>query len=192
MVRCHAICYLCRMTIISVDNCLIKWQLRTENFLHTQSIWPMLPFNANCRLIKRERNDVRVPLTNNHILQAVQLFCDAYDKIVFDFRCRMACAVLWTPANTTENLYDNLCTSNSHDWFFWLSNRVYACSPYSHLPSKCRIIVGTGNNTRLYMNEMRWDESTVRMLTEKAYGIHRLALYPVFAFFGRWKKWCSE
>lgn len=137
------------VSIISVDNCLIKWQLRTENFLHTQSIWPMLLCSRKLLLDKKRETSVRVSLTNNHILWAAQLFCDAYDKIVFDFRCRMACAFLWTTTtNTTENLYDNLCTSNSHDWFFWLSIRAFACSPYSHLPSNY------SRNTHLYMNEM--------------------------------------
>lgn len=74
------------LTIINVDNCLIKWQLLKENFLHTQSICPMFMQIAVCDV---KKNDVRVSLTSN-ILFRIQLFFDAYDKIVFDFRCCMA------------------------------------------------------------------------------------------------------
>lgn len=63
------------------------------------------------------------------IIFFVQYNCFAMRMIKLFLISVAVWCVLWIPASITENLYDNLCNSNSHDWFFWLSNRACARSP---------------------------------------------------------------
>lgn len=181
MVRCHAICYLCR------DN-YIRRQLSNKMAIAKRKLFThpinLSPCSCSCKLpLDVKKNDVRVSLTNNnnHSLWGIQLFCDAYDKIVFDFRCCIAC-LLWTPSR--QNLYDNLCNSNSYDWFFLT---IHPCMPALPIRISLRniinvCIVDAFVGTFIYT---RCDESTVRMLTEKAYGIHSQCCIQFYFFFGR-------
>lgn len=76
-----------------------------------------------------------------------------------------------------KHLYHNLCDGNSPDWFFFvrLSDSYIAGSP-SQFSFEISLMYLYGTNVHRYT---WWGESTMRMLTETAFGIHTLLLYSV-------------